>query len=494
MVMNMAAQHDYDSIPPVGSSHHIHQNSLALEDTQNTHTTFPSSMSLSYAAGLARVLDIAREQRGSRHESQHNAHLHDAVGGIAAGDIRSPKSIPEYDTSAMDGYAVRSQATANACPEKPVMFRVQGTVAAGDDPANALNGIGRGHGTMERNVNVCVEIMTGAIFPEGYDACVKVEDTVSVDAPERGQILITQPVARNANRRLTGSDIREGDIIIRQGEVVQPSHVLPLTSIGLGSIPVSRKPRVGIWSTGKEMVNGLGATRDTNGPYLTAAVKEMGIGVAFLGILDDDPTKLQRDVQETADRAEYDVLITSGAVSKGRFDHVRAVLGQMGAEIVFHGLAIRPGHPVLFALLPGTKGKTAFFGLPGNPGAAAACFRFLAVPYLRALQGQPTERPILARLLRQPTTSTPKHGCHSMQNTDCFRHGVLSTSPTGHLTVEPSPDQSPAKLGPFITANCWIHLRPADQATLPGPAGSHLVECYPISPTGAIHLSTALPN
>jgi molybdopterin molybdotransferase len=210
--------------------------------------------------------------------------------------------------------------------------------------------------------------------------------------------------------------------------------------------------------------------------------------------LDDDKDSLQKNIQAVADAASFDVVITSGAMSKGKFDHIRAVLEEIGAEIVFHGLRILPGHPVLFALISGRNGKTPFFGLPGNPGAAAACFRFLAVPYLRNLQGRTKEQPIMARLVRQELTSKSKHGCSAMPNTDCFRHGLLSTSATGQLIVEPSLDQSPAKLGQFTATNCWIHLRPNDMGTGPNPIGMDVVECYPISPTGAIHLSATRLN
>jgi molybdopterin molybdotransferase len=447
-------------------------------------------MTTPYTAGLAEVLDTARNQRNSRRDRQVDVPFQDAIGGIAVEDVLSPISIPEHDTSAMDGYAIRSQATATASPETPVMFRVTGTIAAGDDPGDILSAepnAEHGHGL---GTATCVEIMTGAMFPEGYDACVKLEDTVSVDG---GHILVTKPVPPNANRRFAGSDIHKGEVILKRGDTVQPSHILPLASVGLGTIPMVRKPRVGIWSTGKEMVNGNGSTRDANGPYLTAAVREMGMHADFLGVLDDDPVSLRNHVEKAAMLEQYDVFVTSGAVSKSKFDYVRSVLDEMGAEVVFHGLAIRPGHPVLFAMVPGNERKTAFFGLPGNPGAAAACFRFLTVPYLRELQGQPREQPSLAKLLHRPDSPSDKHGCHAKQNMDCFRHGILSTSAAGQIIVEASAEQSPAKLGPFTTANCWIHFPPEPQATIPGPGGVHLVECYPISPTGAIRLSSSDP-
>ncbi|KXX77639.1 Molybdopterin molybdenumtransferase [Madurella mycetomatis] len=452
-------------------------------------------MALAYSEAIERLLHIAQHQRNSRLEYQRHVPLGESTGGVVAHDLVSPKSIPEYDTSAMDGYAIYSGATAGAAPETPVLFRVEGILAAGDLPKELPKPITNRDGQVEP----CVEIMTGAIFPEcgptgkPYDACVKVEDAVLVDSPHQGHsgrhILVVKPIAPNANKRFANSDICKGDIIISKGEAVRPCHIMTLAAVGFEFIPLIRKPRVAIFSTGRELVNGKGATRDANGPYLAATAREMGLDVDFLGIVDDDAARLHCQAEKMANSGLYDLVITSGAVSKGKFDHVRQVLEQLDAEIVFHGLAIRPGHPALFALLP-TKGarKTAFFGLPGNPGAAAACFRFLTVPYLRALQGQPPEPPILARL------SSPRGVCNlkSAPQTDCFRLGLLSTTLEGQLTVQSNPDHSPAKLGPFLSANCWIHLK---SDFFPPPTSSGLlVECYPVSPAGILNLQPSYYN
>ncbi|KAL2015209.1 hypothetical protein VTK56DRAFT_6061 [Thermocarpiscus australiensis] len=441
-------------------------------------------MTLAYSTALAKLLDVAQQQRRSCRICQESVPLQAAVGRIVAHNVVSPKSIPEYDTSAMDGYAIHSEATAKASPEAPVLFRVQGSIAAGDDPKDGLRVETRED---QDDAEPCVEIMTGAIFPDygpsgqPYDACVRLEDTTIVKPTTKGHgryLLVSKHIAPDTNKRFAGNDIRKGDNIIRQGETVLSSHILPLASVGLESITVMQQPRAAVFSTGRELLNGKGATRDTNGPYLTAALRDMGIRADFLGILDDDPTTLHHHILEAADSGSYDVILTSGAVSKGRADHVRNVLEQTDAEIVFHGLAIRPGHPVLFALVPANQGTVAFFGLPGNPGAAAACFRFLTVPYLRALQGQATERPMQARLVRSGESKAHHNGC-STQAMDCFRHGVLSVGSGGQLTVKASEEQSPAKLGSFIAANCWIHFK-ADAIN----REAELVDCYPISPTG----------
>lgn len=447
-------------------------------------------MAHTYSEAVARLLDAAKSQRLSRPGNHENVPVQISVGRTAARDVLSPKSLPEHDTSAMDGYAVHAQTTAAANPESPVLLRVQGSIMAGDDPRTP----NLETGDADPGIEPCVEIMTGAIFPEPgahgklYDACVRFEDTlVAPPGASHGRyILVTMPVAQGANKRFAGEDIKEGTVIVRQGELIRPSHVLPLASAGIEFIPVVRKPRVAVLSTGRELTNGRGATADANGPYLMAAVEDIGVGAEFLGVLDDNPLRLQDCLQAVVDSGVYDAVLTSGGVSKGRADHVRDVLLDTGAEIVFHGLPIRPGHPVLFAVLPGAAGKIPVFGLPGNPGAAAACFRFLTVPYLRSLQGQEPERPIRVRLAQSEGVSGKGTDCNGVTATDRFRHGILSASEGGQLTVRPSPDQSPAKLGPYIAANCWIHF-------VRDGLGSEgdLIDCYPLPLTG-ISLSTTI--
>ena len=451
-------------------------------------TSCPHKMTHTYPEALSKLLDAAKSQRISRPDNHENVSLHLAVGRTAARDILSPKSLPEHDTSAMDGYAVHAQTTASASPKSPVLLRVQGSVMAGDDP-EVFN---LGTGAADCCIEPCVEIMTGAIFPDPgphgkvFDACVKLEDTVIAPpgVNHRRYILVTKPVAQGANKRFAGEDIREGTTIVKEGEVIRPSHILPLASAGIEAIAVARKPRVAVLSTGRELTNGNGATADANGPYLTAAVKDMGFDADFLGILDDDPGRLHGFLQTVAGSGEYDAVLTSGGVSKGRADHVPDVLIEAGAEVVFHGLPIRPGHPVLFALIPNKAGTIPVFGLPGNPGAAAACFRFLIVPYLRVLQGQELERPMRARLDRAEALNGNCRSGKTARAMDRFRHGVLLASETGQLTVRPSAEQSPAKLGPYIDANCWIHF------TNDGPGSEgDIIDCYPLSLTG-VSLST----
>lgn len=448
---------------------------------------------LSYAEALAKLDAVALSQKSRHAVVVESLPLEQAVGRVAAGHHLSPGSTPRHDTSAMDGFAIRSKDTAMASPENPARFRVRPeTVAAGDDP-----GLMRGHtvgdGDDDSEELICVEITTGGIFPAGFDSCVRFEDTEDEIPPalspphcvgpteRQRHILVRKPIPSSANRRFAGSDLHKGQMLLRKGESITLAHVLPLAAAGYTRIAVTRRPRIAIVSTGNELLSQksqVSPEHDINGPYLTAAATSFGLEAEFLGTAADSASSLGHALQTAMHSTkDYDVVVTSGGVSRGRYDLVRPVLGDLEAEIVFHGLAIRPGHPVLFALLPpmGEEGvRTAFFGLPGNPGASAACFRFLVVPYLMALSGQGRETAFRAKLERG---SEAKPGCG--RNMDWFCHGWAAQDEDGLLVVQTSKEQSPAKMGPYCKVNCWVHHREEDGGR-EGPDG--MVDCYPFSP------------
>jgi molybdopterin molybdotransferase len=423
-------------------------------------------MAMSYDDALHIIRQIALEAMRVRGDQSELVSPEDAVGRIAAREHCSTVTTPAFDTSAMDGYAICSSATATATPSMPIMFCVKGTIAAGDEPLSLL-------GEADDGIHSCVEIMTGARFPQGldvtaFDACVKIEDT-SRDvcfASSQRFVKVSRPVAKNANRRFAGEDFRKGEVIFAEGEVIRSRHIMALAAVGIDSVAVRRRLRIAIWSTGKELVahksasRNIPQTKDTNGPFLLASLREMGIEAKFVGVLEDDEQAIQEEIGDRLDQDQYDLIITTGAVSKGKFDFMLPALKALQAPVRFHGVAIRPGHPVLFATVPSKKGNIPFFGLPGNPVATAACFRFLVVPLLRCLMGDRPESPLMARCemrngMREMITSLPSHF-------DCFRHGRLRVSSSGDWTVELSQDQSPSKISHFSRSNCWLHF-PAAQ-------------------------------
>ncbi|EWG38411.1 hypothetical protein FVEG_01625 [Fusarium verticillioides 7600] len=442
-------------------------------------------MTITYDSALSKLGRAAIEVRKGQDESDRTelVSLDEAVGRVSACDHYSPISTPEFDTSAMDGYAIFSESTRLASAEHPVFFYVKGTIAAGDDSLT-LPLCHKRDGT-----EPCFEIMTGGRFPEGalgevFDACVKVEDTARITTEDPGLgacIAIRKPIPRYANRRFAGEDIRKGDLVTKEGVIIQTSNIMPLASVAIETVKVRKKPRVCIWSTGNELTSQKSHIRDVNGVYLRVASKEAGADVTFGGSVTDEVDALVETIKGRLELSAVDIMITSGGVSVGKFDHVRQALETLGATIIFHGVAIRPGHPVLFALLPSTWGEVAFFGLPGNPGAAAACFKFLTIPYMRYLLGQQPEKPVLARLADlQPGSSSRKSIMDAPNrglNCDRFRAGVLQITGDRGLTVhEATGVFGPAKMAPFVQANCWIYIK-ANEVTETG----QMVYCYPMS-------------
>ncbi|EYE90613.1 molybdopterin molybdotransferase MoeA [Aspergillus ruber CBS 135680] len=407
--------------------------------------------------------------------------LCDALNRISKCEYRSPFSTPKHDTSAMDGYALNAAATRTASPSTPIVFHVAGTMAAGD-AAMVISG----EPDSDASVYPCVEIMTGACFPEAiegdqrpFDACVKLEDVdVLVGRGERPSgnryIQVVKPLDANQNRRLAGGDFSEGDIVVEAGTRIQPRHIMALAAVGVKEVEVVRRIKVGVFSTGNELsADARSRVQDINGPYVTACLRDWCIDVDFLGVLDDVAETMVSELESRLRGNKYDIIISTGGVSTGRFDLIPAALEDLFARVVFHKIAIRPGHPGLFAKLPmpdANGPETAFFGMPGNPVASAAFLRFLVLPYVQRLQGQSPESAFKATIRRYhndlETNGAIKHdtnGFGSLLSTcpvdkDVFRPGVFHRHEASKLDVMLINDHGPGKIKPFLGSNCWIHI------------------------------------
>ncbi|CRK44058.1 hypothetical protein BN1723_005975 [Verticillium longisporum] len=415
----------------------------------------------SYEVALGRVNEVAA--LASKNLQTQWISIHEAVGKVVAKTLYSPVATPKHDTSAMDGYAVPSSATRHASIDHPVVLEVRGTIAAGDDPE-------RRESHIDSSTLPCLEIMTGGVFPtkriSGHelDACIKIEETSTVaDATKaRGRLIkLTRSVTAGEHKRIAGDDVTDGATLLEPGTTVQPQHILVLASLAVTEVCVWTQPRIGLWSSGKEIATiGPGHIPDANGPYLTAALAEAGAHVSFLGTLPDDACKMATQLRRAAESEHFDLLVTTGGVSVGKFDFLSPSLRSLGAAIEFHGLRIRPGHPVLFGTIPSRGAHSVpILGLPGNPGAAAACFQFLVRPFIKCLLGKPPEKPVIAKLLSRRLEQDQLGNisdCTSSRT--LFKHGKLRQTPEGGFLVEMSKEQSPAKLAPYLDANCWIQL------------------------------------
>ena len=376
----------------------------------------------------------------------------EASGYVAARDVTSEVLVPPFANSAMDGFAVYSENLADASKESPVTLPIAGSTVAGDTPCVARSG--------------AWEIMTGAPVPQGYDAVVKIEDV----AVRGHDVTFMAPAQGKNNMREAGEDFLIGDAVVHSGTLLTPYHVMALATVGHKDVTVYSKPNITIFSTGKELIEEAdspllpGQIRNANGPYLMAALQESGFQPSYGGMIADDPTVFETRIRETL--SEADILISTGAVSAGRHDFIPECLRKLGAKIVFHKVAIRPGKPVLYARFPD---GTHYFGLPGNPVSAAVGLRFFVVPLLRHLQGMEQESPITARLLMP---SPKKKGLR------CFRKSHVSVTTGGRLQLEILHGQESFKIHPMLRANCWASFAEDQDGTEIGAA----VQIYPLMP------------
>ncbi len=312
--------------------------------------------------------------------------LLDAHGCVLAEDVRSVGSLPSFDNSSMDGYAVRVADLEHL----PVTLPVTGDVAAGlASPLRVQPGL-------------CVRIMTGAVLPAGADAVVPVEWTDGGVA----QVRIDRRPDLGAHVRRIGEDVTAGELVLASGSYLGSSQIGLAAAIGRSRLVVRPRPRVVVVSTGSELVEpgtrlSPGQIPDSNSLALTTAAIEAGAIAYRVGIIPDDPRRLLATLEDQLVRA--DLLVTSGGVSVGAYDVVKEVLSRLGT-VGFHKVAMQPGMPQGF----GTIGpdSTPVFGLPGNPVSALVSFEAFVRPALRRMLGaEQVERPRVSAVTTTELTS-----------------------------------------------------------------------------------------
>lgn len=376
--------------------------------------------------------------------------LQNCVGRVCAGDVKAPIDVQPFDNSAMDGFALRLDDLA----EDGGILKRSGMITAGDAVPEA--GIEAG---------TCVEIMTGAPVSPGAEAVVPVE---LVDVQGEEVNFKARPEV-GANIRRAGEDFKKGMDVLKAGQIIYPQHIMPLATLGIDKIEVYKKPRAIFLATGNELVEDLsqdlkpGQIYNSNRPYGLAALGSMGVECVDAPSMPDDLDQFQAFLGNIAAQ-DIDFIISSGAVSAGKFDFVRQGLEQAGAEILFHKVMIKPGKPNLFARLPN---GALYFGLPGNPVATAAGLRFFVQPCLRAMMGMKNEIPVQAKAMG----SFKKRAGLRM-----FLKARAESGEDGLFRVDLLEGQESFKVRPFLNMNCWA-VAPEDVEEI--KAGD-VVEVYPL--------------
>lgn len=360
-------------------------------------------------------------------KGEERVSIDQALGRILAEDVVSGRNNPPLDNSAMDGYALIAEDVKDAGPETPVRLKLAGEVAAGYESDRTLQ---RGE---------ALRIMTGAPVPAGADCVIMQEDTEKdgdgircLDRAEVGE-----------NIRRAGEDVSIGETVIEKGTHLSPSHIGMLAVVGRSSIAVAQRPTVAVLSTGDEIVDLDGDATgpriyNSNGYMLSAQIKAAGGVPVYLGIAKDTEEDLMKHFEWAL---KCDVIVSSGGVSVGDYDLVKASLDKLGNEMSFWKVAMKPGKPLAF----GRIGPRPVFGLPGNPVSSFVSFEQFVRPALRRMMGarQETLKRVQARLTKTVTKKTPR--VH-------FMSAQLSSN-NGEYTVTPAKEQGSGVLKSAMNAN-----------------------------------------
>jgi len=382
--------------------------------------------------------------------------LKDISGRVSATDLNAPMDVQPFDNTAMDGFAVRLSDLVAASPDHPVMLKKSMIIEPGSSKKRYV---------LEQGT--CIQIMTGAPMPEGAEAIVPVEEVVIKD---KGVVFTTCP-KQGAHIRTKGEDFKKDAKIIKAGERLTIAHILPLATLGISQVLVYTKPKILFLSTGKELVDAMeaslkhGEIYNANKPFAMKFLEDFGMECHESAIINDDIDQFIATLNKSSEQ-NFDMIISSGAVSAGLSDFVKSGLEKVGANILYHKIKLKPGKPNLFATLPSGP---LYFGLPGNPVATVIGLRFFLTTALRAMTGQSQERPMYARA---------KNHFSKKPGLQMILKGKTEHLKEGLLTVDILDGQESFMVRPFLTMNSWVFVPEEIERIIPG----EMVEFYPFTP------------
>lgn len=360
-----------------------------------------------------------------------------SVGRVLAQDIISNENIPQANNSSMDGFAVNASETLSASKENPKRFQIQSSIAAGDYFIENSSDLVK--------KNNCIEIMTGAHLPQSnYDAVVKVEDVQRCG----NEISLNSPVLKGTNVRPKGTDFSIGQKVLNQNTIIKDQHVMAMAALGISTVEVKKKIRVAVLSTGNEIVpfdqliiNDV-QVRNASAPFLKCFLERNHCDVTLLGIFKDD-AKSFFEVMSNLLNSNYDLILTTGAVSMGKWDFITNTLPDLNMKVLFHKVAIRPGKPILLAQSP--DNQKILFGLPGNPISSAVGAKFFVLPLIeKLLKIESAEH----WMNLQSDVAKP-------DGLECFYKAKIAIK---NNTVEALAGQASYMIHSFVESQCWAQL------------------------------------
>jgi len=376
---------------------------------------------------------------------------------VCAKDVYSPANYPAGNNTSFDGYAINSKDTASLNKKKLKKFKILKTIAAGDNPKI-------------KNIKKfqTIEVMTGALISKPFDTVIPIEQIKFYPSiKNKKYIIINKKINKNEYIRHLGSDYRKKEIVIRKGTLIQTSHILAFKSLGIEKIDVKIKPNILFFSTGNEISDKKNIAawqiRNSNSYYIKSLSNSFLFNFIDGGVLRDKDSNLFKKLINKNIKSKADIIITSGAVSAGKFDFVPEIVKKFKLSNFFKDVAIRPGKPILFAKFKNKE--KSFFGLPGNPISSAACFRFFVYPYLLKILNIKMEKPFKARL---------KNKFKKKKDFTRFLKGKLTSTNNGNLEIEILKGQESFRIKSFVKSNVWGVFN-AGQSTF---KKGQLIDCY----------------
>ena len=358
---------------------------------------------------------------------------------VISKNVFSKVDYPAGDNAAFDGYAINSNDTKYIDKKNPKFFKIIGSIYAGTKPLRKK---------LKRFD--AIEIMTGGLINKPFNTIIPVEQAILLpDQKNRKSILIDKEIKNSSHVRFRASDFKKGELLVKKGTIIQPNHIIAFKTLGIKKIKVKMKVNILFFSTGNEISNNVSIpnwkVRNSNSHYIENLNKNFLFNFTNGGILKDNHQNLFKSKIKKILKSKTNIIITSGAVSAGKFDYIPNVVKKFKTSYYFKSVMIRPGKPILFARIK----QKAIFGLPGNPISSAACFRFFVSPFIQHILNLDEEKPIKAIL---------KNNFEKKRNFTRFIKSKLNTTKNGKLEVKLLPGQESFRIKSFVRSNIWAVL------------------------------------
>jgi len=364
----------------------------------------------------------------------------DSLNRICAKNILAPTKNPLSNNTAFDGFALSAKETRGLSRKKSKKFKILKSISAGDNPK-----------IKNYQKNSSVEIMTGAIIPKPFDTIIPVENVKYFPSKQKPtHIIVDYEIKKFSFVRFAGEDFDLKDIVIKRGELIQPKHIMALTTLGIKNLYVKKKPKIIFFGTGNEIVDYKNKrisnweVRNSNNHYFMSFGKSLHYKIVDGGVIKDNQQRKLEEKLKKSLSSDIDIFATSGAISAGKFDFIPELIKKIGFKTYFKGISIKPGRPIMMSKF--RKKEKLFFGLPGNPISCAAGFRFFIYPLLRNSLGMTKEKKFKAKLINK--YSKRKDFTH-------FARCLININSKGLAELRVLKEQQSHRIKSFTKANCW---------------------------------------